>query len=43
MKTFLVTCSFEYEIKAKTQQEAIEEVCDRFDMNDMVEVEEVKK
>ena len=40
MKRFIVTIDCEYEIDAETEEEAIEEVCDRFDFNDMCEVKE---
>ena len=43
MKKFIVTVDCEYEIEAETGEEAIEEVCDRFDFNDMCEVEENAK
>ena len=43
MKTFKVAIDCEYEIEAETEQEAIEEVADRFFINDMVEITEVKK
>ena len=36
MKTFIITGSFEYEIEAKTEQEAIEEVQDTLvDLNNI--------
>ena len=40
MKRFIVTIDCEYEIDAETEEEAIWEVCDRFDFNDMCEVKE---
>lgn len=43
MKRFKVRIDCEYEIEAETEEEAIEEVCDRFDFNDMCEVEENAK
>ena len=40
MKKFIVTVDCEYEIEAETKEEAIQEICNRFDFNDMCEVKE---
>ena len=40
MKKFIVTIDSEWEIDAETEEEAILEVCDSFDFNDLCEVKE---
>ena len=41
MKRFVVAIDCEYQIDAETEEEAIEEVCNRFDFKDMLTVEEI--
>ena len=44
MKTFIITGSFEFEVEAETEQEAIEEVQDNLlDLNKICYEAEVKK